>query len=92
MGYRNAADILPEGLLRELQEYIEGEILYVPKAAPKKEWGESSGSRSYYLKRNRKIRESFLAGITMEELADEYGLAQNTIHKIIYGNERDETF
>mgnify|MGYP001071017889 CR=1 FL=1 len=87
MGYRNAADILPEGLLKEIQEYVEGEILYVPKAAPKKEWGASSGSRSYYLERNRQIREKFLAGLSMEDLAEEYGLAQNTVHKIIYGNE-----
>jgi len=90
MGYRNAADVLPEELLKELQEYIEGEILYVPKAAPKKDWGESSGSRSYYLERNRQIREKFFSGMSMEELADEYGLAQNTIHKIIYGSERDD--
>lgn len=85
MKYRNAADILPKELLEELQGYIEGELLYIPRATPKKEWGASNGSRDYYLQRNQKIRERFLEGANMEELAEEYGLALNAIHKIIYG-------
>ncbi|MCH5333041.1 MAG: hypothetical protein J1D89_03700 [Agathobacter sp.] len=84
MKYRNAAEILPRELLEELQSYIEGELLYIPKATPKKEWGTNNGSKAYYLQRNQKIREKFLAGADMEELAVEYGLALNTIHKIIY--------
>lgn len=84
MKYRNAAEILPGDLLEELQTYIEGELLYIPKATPKKEWGEKNGSRAYYLERNRQIKEKFLAGSDMEELSGEYGLALNTIHKIIY--------
>ena len=31
MGYRNAADILPENLLEAIQAYIEGEVVYIPK-------------------------------------------------------------
>lgn len=31
MKYVNAAEILPDKLLKELQKYIEGEVLYVPK-------------------------------------------------------------
>lgn len=84
MKYRNAAEILPRELLEELQSYIEGELLYIPKATPKKEWGANNGSKAYYLQRNQQIREKFLAGADMEELAVEYGLALNTIHKIIY--------
>lgn len=84
MKYKNAADILPKELLREIQTYAEGEILYVPSSSPKTEWGGKNGSRTYYEERNRKIRERFLAGETEEELAESYGLACNTIHKIIY--------
>ncbi len=84
MKYKNAADILPEGLLKELQSYIDGEILYVPKATQKIKWGAKSGSKNYYLKRNSEIKQQFYAGKSMEELAEYYGLAHNTIHKIIY--------
>ena len=31
--YLRASDILPEELLREIQRYIEGETLYIPKRA-----------------------------------------------------------
>ena len=85
MKYKNAADILPEELLKQVQTYIEGETLYVPKSTPKMEWGSRNGSKNYYTERNKEIKQRFLAGSSMEALAKEYGLAHNTIHKIIYG-------
>ena len=30
MGYRNAQDIFPEGLLRQIQRYVAGETIYIP--------------------------------------------------------------
>ena len=48
MKYINAAEILPEKLLKELQTYIDGDVLYIPKASTKKEWGAASGSRIFY--------------------------------------------
>ena len=84
MGYRNAADILPENLLEAIQAYIEGEVVYIPKTSPRKDWGEGSGSQGYYRRRNEEIRKGFLAGIPVEELAVRYGLARGTIRNIIY--------
>ena len=84
MGYRNAADILPENLLEAIQPYIEGEVVYIPKATPRKDWGEGSGSQGYYRRRNLEIRELFLAGTAVEELSARYGLACGTIRNIIY--------
>ena len=46
MKYKNAQDILPDKLLRELQQYISGGVLYVPSADTKKSWGEVSGART----------------------------------------------
>ena len=37
--YINAAEISPKQLLKELQTYIDGSVLYVPKVSTKKEWG-----------------------------------------------------
>lgn len=85
MKYRNAADILPKELLSAVQKYAEGEILYIPRVTPKTAWGAKTGSRVYYEERNREIRDSFSGGASEEELAEQFGLAQNTIHKIIYG-------
>ena len=39
MKYINAAEILPEKLLREIQTYIDGDVLYIPKTSAKKVWG-----------------------------------------------------
>lgn len=85
MKYLNAAEILPEHLLKELQTYVDGEILYIPKTSSRKEWGEVNGSRAFYLERNKEIQRLFQLGFSIDMLADQYGLAYNTIKKILYG-------
>ncbi len=85
MKYVNAAEILPEKLLRELQTYIDGDVLYVPKASAKKEWGTASGSRTFYKERNREIRRLYKEGYSVDVLMKQYSLAYSTIKKIIYG-------
>lgn len=85
MKYINAAAILPEKLLKELQTYVDGKILYIPKASSKKEWGAANGSRIFYQERNKEIQRLFRAGYSVDTLAKQYGLAYSTIKKIIYG-------
>ena len=84
MKYRKASDILPDQLLREVQKYIEGEALYVPKGKARKKWGEGSGIRTFYLQRNEEIRNKFFRKASIETLAEEYGLSYETIRKIVY--------
>lgn len=84
MKYKNAAEILPQRLLQELQSYAGGEILYVPRNDSKVKWGEASGSRGYYQERNRQIRQLHKAGLPAGELAVQYGLSVYTIRKILY--------
>lgn len=85
MKYINAAEILPEQLLKELQRYADGDVLYIPKASTKKEWGASSGSRTFYEERNREIQRLYREGHSVDALAKQYGLAYSTIKKIVYG-------
>lgn len=85
MKYRNAAEILPEQLLKELQAYIDGDVLYVPKVSTKKEWGAANVTRTFYQERNREIQKRFHEGYSIDVLAEQYGLAYSTIKKIIYG-------
>ena len=65
--------------------YLEGDVLYDPKASAKKEWGSANGSRTFYQERNREIRRLYKEGCSIEALAKQYGLAYSTIKKIIYG-------
>ena len=84
MKYKNAQEILPDRLLKELQKYVSGETIYVPNAEGKKPWGESSGARSYYRQRNEQIREKYRNGTKIEQLAEEYSLSADSIRKIVY--------
>ena len=84
MKYKNAAEILPPGLLQEVQYHIEGELLYIPRSDSKQEWGAVSGSKKFYSERNSRIRELFRGGRSVEELAKKFGLSSSTIKKILY--------
>lgn len=84
MKYTNAAEVLPSGLLREVQCYIEGELLYIPKSESKQQWGAVSGSKRFYSERNSRIRELFDGGVSVKELTEKFGLSDSTIKKIIY--------
>jgi hypothetical protein len=82
--YRKASDILPDNLLREIQKYTEGEVIYIPKSKARKKWGENSGARIFFLQRNEEIRSKYFHKVSIEELADEYLLSYETVRKIIY--------
>ena len=85
MKYINAKDLLPDALVRELQNYLQGGYLYVPAdQAQQKRWGEASGYRQELQQRNRQIVEEFRNGISIEELAEKYFLSVYAIRKIIY--------
>ncbi len=84
MKYINAADVLPEKLLKELQAYVKGDLLYVPNDLAQKKWGEKSGSRTYYLMRNNEIKKKYQDGKSISHICDSYGLAFDTVKKIIY--------
>jgi Mor family transcriptional regulator len=84
MKYRNASDILPDELLKEVQKYTSGETLYIPSSIERKKWGHDSGARIFYEQRNEEIRNKFFHQASIDELALEYGLSPETIRKIVY--------
>ena len=84
MKYKNAQDILPDRLLRELQSYVSGEMLYVPNEDSKRQWGEASCARSYYKQRNEEIRRRHLQGVSTDALAETFHLSVDSIRKIVY--------
>lgn len=84
MNYENAADILPEDILKQVQKFASGRLIYVPEAITKRSWGETSGYKQYLIERNQEIKEKFISGATIEKLVDEYNLSVDSIKKIVY--------
>ena len=48
MPYTNAAQVLPPDLVAAIQQYVDGELLYIPRRAEiRSAWGTRSGSRDF---------------------------------------------
>ncbi len=84
MGYRNAQEIFPEGLLKQIQRYVSGETIYIPAGEERKAWGETSGYQRYIRERNEEIRSAFAKGMSMEDLTEKYALSYDSIKRIVY--------
>lgn len=84
MNYKKGADVLPDRLLKEIQEYVEGCLVYIPKKSDKAGWGYLSGTRQFIDKRNNKINTLFEQGEAISSLSDRFHLGEDTIRKIVY--------
>ncbi|MBZ9533785.1 hypothetical protein KGR20_05875 [Cytobacillus oceanisediminis] len=90
MKYTNANNVLPEKLIAEIQKYVQGETLYIPKQENAyKKWGTSSGGRKMLDRRNHAIKAAFAKGSTIYALAKEHHLSTETIKKIVYSNKNE---
>ena len=84
MSYVKASHILPEELLRKVQEYVEGESIYIPRTTgSKKAWGTMTSTREEMKQRNRQIYEDYLAGSSSENLSQKYFLSLKSIQRIV---------
>lgn len=86
MKYNNAKDMLPEWLLNQIQVYIQGEVLYIPrKESVRLKWGEANGTRKHYMKRNIEIVKKHRNGARISDLSEQYSLSEHSIKKILTG-------
>lgn len=84
MGYKNGKDILPPILLKQLQNYIQGEIIYIPKKEQTRAgWGENNGTRQSIERRNYEIFRLYENGQSVTELIGQFHLSEDSIRKII---------
>ena len=84
MSYVKAEDVLPKHLVEEIQQYVDGKLLYVPRKGENSlSWGEKSGTRERMAKRNQTIVERYNAGETVETLSREYFLSEKRIRGIL---------
>lgn len=84
MGYRKAEEILPMDIIELIQQYVDGENIYIPRKSDKRQgWGEGTQIKKELQKRNREIYEDFLSGMKNMELAKKYYLSEKSIQRIL---------
>ncbi|MBQ3512787.1 MAG: hypothetical protein IJA32_03155 [Lachnospiraceae bacterium] len=84
MGYVKAEEILPMEIIELIQQYVDGQNIYIPrKEEHRKEWGANTKMKQELLERNRSIYQDFLAGMKTWELACKYYLSEKSIQRII---------
>ena len=82
MKYKNAYKVLPEELLSLVQEYVQGEYIYVP--VRDKHIEESYTDYKVELeKRDAHIYTKYLEGMSNKQLSQMYNLSESSIRRII---------
>ncbi|EKQ56809.1 MULTISPECIES: CD3324 family protein [unclassified Clostridium] len=85
MSYASARDIFPEDILEIIQQYIDGEYIYIPKKEEnRRTWGELTQSKLELQVRNKRIYEGYLSGLSIKSLSEIYYLSPKSIQRIIY--------
>ena len=82
MSYIRADEILPRELLEAIQQYADGQLIYIPKKE-KQEWGSKTSAREFFRERNERIYQAFQEGISEEELARRFSLSRKSIQRIL---------
>ena len=84
MGYIRAEEILPIDIIELIQQYVDGENIYIPRRESHRQaWGAGTKIRQELLARNRQIYEEHLAGSRTSELAYKYFLSEKSIQRIL---------
>lgn len=85
MSYRSAQEILPEELIELIQQYVDGDYLYIPrKETGRRKWGENTNIKNELEERNALIYADYLQGVSMTGLAKKYFLSEKSIQRIVY--------
>ena len=84
MSYIKAEKILPEELLRRIQEYADGVYIYIPrKPGTRRRWGQETAYKSELQARNDRIRRDHVSGEGIPELSHKYHLSEKSIRRIV---------
>ncbi|KEI86180.1 hypothetical protein FDF15_01815 [Clostridium botulinum] len=84
MKYEKAQNILPDGIIEMIQNYIDGGYIYIPKKNEnKKSWGENTETKRYLKIRDKEIFNKYSSGASVKILAEEYFLTEGSIRRII---------
>lgn len=82
MKYKNALNLFPPELIETLQQYVQGEYVYIPIKA-KTEPAPPTEYEIELQKRDRHIYTRHLEGVSNKKLSDIYNLSESSIRRII---------
>ena len=84
MSYIKAEEILPEELIRRIQEYADGVYIYIPrKPGTRHPWGQKTDYKAELKIRNDRIRSDYAAGVSVMALSRRYHLSEKSIRRIL---------
>ena len=84
MSYIKAEEILPEELIRRIQEYADGVYIYIPrKPGTRHAWGQETDYKAELKARNDRIRSDYAAGTSVTVLSRRYHLSEKSIRRIL---------
>ena len=84
MGYIKAEEILPDEIIELIQQYVDGQSIYIPrKAGTRMEWGTGTKIKAELSERNQYIYSDYINGLTIHKLAEKYYLSEKSIQRII---------
>ena len=83
MGYKKSKE-LPAELIEKIQEYVEGETVYIPKkTGNRRKWGECSENQASLAERNAEIHRKYTEGKSVKSLSEEDYISTQGIYKIL---------
>ena len=84
MSYIKAEEILPEELIRQIQEYADGVYIYIPrKPGTRHTWGQETDYKAELKIRNDRIRSDYAVGTSVVTLSCKYHLSEKSIRRIL---------
>ena len=84
MSYIKAEEILPEELIRQIQEYADGVYIYIPrKPGTRHAWGQKTDYKAELKARNDHIRDDYASGESIALLSRRYHLSEKSIRRIL---------
>ncbi len=84
MSYIKAEKILPLEIIELIQEYVEGENIYIPKKkGNRQEWGKGTNFKQELRQRNKEIYSDYMNGQSISLLANRYYLSEKSIQRIV---------
>ena len=84
VSYIKAEEILPEDLIRAIQEYADGVYIYIPrKPGTRHAWGQETDYKAELKIRNDSIRNGHASGVCVALLSRKYHLSEKSIRRIL---------
>ena len=84
MSYIKAEGILPQELISQIQEYVDGVTIYIPRKKGERHiWGQKTDYKAELKIRNNNIKNDYNNKISVAALSRKYYLSEKSIRRIL---------